>query len=115
MSNAPVIVVREESPPVVVTQSVETPVVVVPLGLRGPQGETGPVGPAGPQGADAAFTYEQSVAASVWTVDHPLAKHPSVTVVDSAGTVVTGKVTFVSDARVVVEFLHPFSGFAYLN
>jgi hypothetical protein len=66
-------------------------------------------------GSDAAYTYEQLVASNHWVIDHPLGKRPSVTVIDSAGTVVYGNVSYEGTNRVVVDFLTIFSGFAYLN
>lgn len=97
---------------------VEPDVLVVTAGVPGPQGVQGPVGPAGPQGpagVDATEVFEQLVASAIWTINHSLWKRPSVTVVDSAGTVVEGRMSYPSDTQVVVEFLNAFSGFAYLN
>lgn len=62
-----------------------------------------------------AFQHIQMVAADVWTIVHPLNKKPSVTVVDSAGTVVMGDVEYTSNIQVVVRFSAPFSGTAELN
>lgn len=43
---------------------------------------------------DRHHTHKQAQAAKVWTVAHNLGKRPAVTVVDSAGTVVIGDVSF---------------------
>ena len=40
------------------------------------------------------YVHDQSFSASIWTVNHGLDKFPSVTVVDSAGTIVVGEITF---------------------
>ena len=32
------------------------------------------------------YTYKQTTASSMWVIEHELDRHPSVTVVDSAGT-----------------------------
>ena len=66
------------------------------------------------------YTYRQNVAASTWTITHNLDKHPSVTVVDSAETVVTGTVVYNSKNKLTITFetggdLTAFSGKAYLN
>jgi|TARA_R100000084_G_scaffold102671_1_gene58373 hypothetical protein len=64
---------------------------------------------------DANHVHDQGVAASQWVVDHNLAKKCSVTVVDSAGTVQIGQVTYNSDNRVTIDFEAAFSGKAFFN
>lgn len=59
--------------------------------------------------------HTQGLVSSVWTINHTLDGKPSVTVVDSANTVVYGEVQYVSNSQVVVTFSAPFSGFAYLT
>lgn len=66
-------------------------------------------------GGDLTYTHTQSVPASVWTIAHNLGKHPSVTVVDSAGSVVIGDVQYTSANALTVTFAGGFSGTAYLN
>jgi len=61
------------------------------------------------------YTHTQSVASSSWTISHTLDGYPSVTVVDSAGTVVIGKVTYNSTSSVTVDFQGSFTGLAYLT
>ena len=61
------------------------------------------------------YTHTQSVASSSWTISHTLDGYPSVTVVDSAGTVVVGKVTYNSTSSVTVDFQGAFTGLAYLT
>ena len=61
------------------------------------------------------FTFQQMVPAAIWTINHPLEKKPSVTVIDSAGSKVEGDVTYPSDAQVVLTFGAGFSGSAILN
>lgn len=61
------------------------------------------------------YVHTQSVAAATWTVTHPLNGRPSVTVVDSSGTVVTGEVRYDSNTVVTILFTVPFSGYAYLT
>lgn len=61
------------------------------------------------------FVFSQPSPVSLWEISHGLGGRPSVTVVDSAGTVVIGEVTYISDSQVTVEFTSPFSGYAYLT
>ena len=78
--------------------------------------EFGWVGPPGPPGPGlSTFTHTQAVPASVWTITHNLGRRPSVTVVDSAGTVVIADPAYISDNQITVTFGAPFSGAAYLN
>jgi hypothetical protein len=59
--------------------------------------------------------HTQSAASATWTITHNLGGRPSVTVVDSAGTVVVGEVRYDSNTVVTVLFTTPFSGYAYLT
>ena len=65
--------------------------------------------------SDANYVHDQGVASTTWVVDHNLAKKCSVTVVDSAGTVQIGQVTYNSDNRVTLDFDGSFSGKAFFN
>lgn len=66
-------------------------------------------------GIDQTYTHTQSVASATWTITHNLNKRPSVTVVDSGGTVVIGDVQYIDDNTIVITFIGAFSGAAYLN
>lgn len=59
--------------------------------------------------------YKQTVASDLWHIEHKLKKFPSVTVVDSAGTVVTGEVTYLDEGTFEIAFSGAFSGIVYLN
>jgi len=59
--------------------------------------------------------HTQGSAATSWTVTHTLGGHPSVTVVDSTGTVVIGGVQYDSETQVTLTFSAAFSGSAYLT
>jgi hypothetical protein len=50
-----------------------------------------------------------------WMIGHTLGGRPSVTIVDSAGTMVIGEVTYNSNSQVTVKFTSAFSGYAYLT
>lgn len=65
--------------------------------------------------SDKAYTHTQSVSATVWVVTHSLDKYASVTVVDSAGTVVIGQVDYNSLNQITLTFKATFSGKAYFN
>lgn len=64
---------------------------------------------------DKHFTYIKSTPDNVWDITHDLDKYPSVTVVDSAGSVVIGDITYTSKSALTVTFSAAFSGKAYLN
>lgn len=64
---------------------------------------------------DSHFVYAQPTPESVWEVTHSLNKKPSVTVVDSADTVVIGEVEYLSSNAVRLTFVGAFSGKAYFN
>lgn len=61
------------------------------------------------------FTFTQAAASSSWDIAHTLDGFPSVTVVDSAGTVVVGTVSYNSTSSVTVSFESAFAGKAYLT
>jgi hypothetical protein len=66
-------------------------------------------------GATLRHVHTQASVSSKWEITHTLGGRPSVTVVDSSGTIVIGEVTYNSDIAVTIEFTSPFSGFAYLT
>lgn len=61
------------------------------------------------------FIKAQNIPAISWTITHNLDKYPSVTVVDSAGSVVYGDIQYISRDEIKVTFSGAFSGTAYLN
>lgn len=64
---------------------------------------------------DKTYVHHQSTPALVWDITHNLDKFPSVTIVDSAGSIVVGEVTYESKNKLKVAFTIEFSGSAYLN
>lgn len=66
-------------------------------------------------GGDLTYTHTQLQPAEVWTIEHNLGKHPSVTVADSAGSVVMGDVEYLDRNTVQVTFMAAFAGTAHLN
>ena len=65
--------------------------------------------------SDRFFQFEQAIASNRWTIEHNLDKYPSVTVVDSAGTIIVGEVSYLSRNALRVTFQSAFAGKAYLN
>lgn len=65
--------------------------------------------------SDKNFIHNQLAPMTVWTINHPLNKKPSITILDSAGTQVHGKVDYISDTQLIVNFQYAFAGTAYLN
>jgi len=61
------------------------------------------------------YTHIQTVPASVWDVIFDLPYMPSVTIVDSAGSVVGGDILIVGPGHYQLHFTAPFSGSAYLS
>ena len=61
------------------------------------------------------FIFTQAVAATVWNVSHNLVKFPSITVIDTANTVVNGEYTYIDNNNVTLKFSAAFAGKAYLN
>ena len=65
--------------------------------------------------SDLHFTYTQSSASAVWNITHNLGKNPSVSVADSAGSLVVGEVDYINDNNLIITFISAFAGVAYLN
>jgi len=85
-------------------------------GETGPPGAAGPAGPAGPPGVDApTYVFSQPTPAASWTITHSLGQYPSVSVVDTGGSVVLPDVHYDSADALTVTFDSPTSGKAYLN
>lgn len=64
---------------------------------------------------DKNYIHNQRVASDYWLIDHNLNKYPAVSVVDSAGTVVSGDITYNNVNTLTIKFIGAFSGKAYLN
>ena len=64
---------------------------------------------------DANYVHTQGASSATWTVNHNLGKYCSVMVVDSAGTVVVGAVTYNSINQMTLTFSSAFAGKAYFN
>jgi hypothetical protein len=60
------------------------------------------------------FEYTTPAASSSWVITHNLNRYPSVTCVDSAGTVFYGSVTYIDINTLKIDFLYETDGSAYL-
>lgn len=85
-------------------------IVILELGITGPQGPMGEIQP-----ETLGYIHTQSVASNTWTINHNLIFVPNITVVDSGGTVVEGSYDYPDNTTVVLSFSSPFSGKAYLS
>ena len=61
------------------------------------------------------FIFNQNTVATVWNIQHNLGKFPSITVIDTGDTVVTGEYTYIDNNNVQLNFSAGFAGKAYLN
>ena len=61
------------------------------------------------------FVFEFDASQSEWIINHNLNKKPTVTVVDSADTVMTCAKEYIDMNNVKIIFNAPFKGTAYLN
>jgi len=61
------------------------------------------------------FEFDQGDAVTTWDITHNLGKFPSITVIDTGNTVVTGEYNYVTNNRVILTFSAAFAGKAYLN
>lgn len=64
---------------------------------------------------DKHFVFNQGTSLSTWAVAHNLNSFPSVTVIDSANSVVVGEVVYIDSNNVELRFSAPFKGKAYFN
>lgn len=65
--------------------------------------------------SDAHYVHKQTTASASWTINHPLNKKPSVTVVDSADRNVIGQIEYINNNSLTITFKSAFKGEAYLN
>ena len=108
------VVLRSDERHVAVSQSEAH---VVAVGQQGPPGVQGPAGPPGGGlgSGDLNFLYSQGTPTNIWVIVHNLGKNPSVTVVDSGGSEVSGAIQYDTVNQVTITFTASFSGNAYLN
>jgi hypothetical protein len=68
-----------------------------------------------PAVSDKHFVFTQAQPSAAWAIQHNLGKFPSITVVDTANTVVYGEYIFNSINQTTLNFSSAFAGKAYLN
>lgn len=66
-------------------------------------------------GGNTQFSYNQTIASTIWTINHNLGFVPNVTTVNSSGQEIVGVVTTLNNTTVVVEFSDALTGYAYLS
>jgi hypothetical protein len=59
--------------------------------------------------------HTQGAASNSWVVNHNLGFKPNVTVVDSAGNIVEGEISYTNSNSLTVSFQSAFSGYAYIS
>jgi len=64
---------------------------------------------------DLSYVHDQATSSATWNIAHNLGKLPSVTVVDTAGSVVIGNINYTDANNLVLVFNDGFSGQAYVN
>lgn len=70
----------------------------------------GPPGPQGPSGSSVGYTHIQSVASTVWTVNHNLGFVPSVSVQSAGGVEVEASIQHTSNNQFLVYFESEYMG-----
>lgn len=71
--------------------------------------------PACPSTSGDTFIYIQSPAATVWTIEHPLDRYPSVTIVNDNNEVIVGAIEYQNNSVITVTFNTAIEGRAFLN
>lgn len=61
------------------------------------------------------YIFEQGIASNIWEIEHNLNKYPSVTTVDSAGTIFEATVDYIDKNNCIVYINGSTKGIAYLN
>ena len=88
------------------------------VGLTGATGTTGLQGATGAQGVgieDVSYRHIQAISLSTWDITHNLGWYPNITVVDSAGSIVEGEISYTNENSLSLIFSSAFSGNAYLS
>lgn len=95
----------DDGPSVTVQVNGPTTVAASTVGIQGPSGG----------GGSAAYTYTQSPAAMVWTIDHNLGFRPTVTVFSESGDEVRPNIQNPTVNRTTIGFSEAFAGTARLT
>jgi hypothetical protein len=84
-------------------------------GTQGVQGTKGDAGSIENLVSRVSYEHTQGAASNSWIINHNLGFKPNVTVVDSAGNIVEGEITYTNLNSLTVSFQSSFSGYAYLS
>jgi hypothetical protein len=57
----------------------------------------------------------RAISLNIWEIDHNLGWYPNITVIDSAGSIVEGEISYTNENSLVLSFASAFSGNAYLS
>lgn len=109
VSDSVVVIVHQPLTQVVVAPQ-PAPEVTVITGQQGPPGAQGPAGPAGA----AAYIHTQSVAATVWTINHNRGSRPSVTLFSVGGVEFEAEIVHATVNQCLVYLSTPTAGSARL-
>lgn len=66
-------------------------------------------------GSPASYRHIQAIPATSWTVDHMLGFRPSIQMFDASGNEIDGAVQHATENRLIVSFIRPVAGEAYLS
>ena len=72
-------------------------------------------GTAGGGTGDLTYVHNQIIASDTWLVEHNLDKYPSITIFDSAETMVFGDARYIDSNNIELTFSSPFAGKVYVN
>jgi hypothetical protein len=98
---------HSNTPAVIVDNDIED-IVIAGVGVQGPPG------PPGTASSDN-YTYVQSVADNIWTINHTIPFRPNVSVVNSAGQVIYANVDYASATQIIITHSVPLTGMVYLS
>lgn len=65
--------------------------------------------------SDANYVHVQTTPVTTWYVEHNLNKYPSVTIIDSAGSLVVGEVSYIDTNSLLITLTAAMSGKASVN
>ena len=100
----------------IIVQVTPPPTIVVPVDVpANPAGTPNIIAVGGINQHLVAYSQTQNVSSSSWVIPHNLGYNPNVTIVDSAGTIVEGEITYTNPRTLTVHFTEAFTGKAYLS
>lgn len=64
---------------------------------------------------DSTLAYQQTLAITVWTINHNMGKFPSVTTTDGGFTEIIGTIKYIDNNNLTITFNTAIAGWAFLN